>query len=580
MQKKSMIKGAGILAISGIIVKIIGAVFRIPLVNIIGSEGIGLYQMAYPIYAFLLVASTAGLPVAISKMVSEEVALGNHFGGYHIFRIARRVLFYLGFFTFLILLSTSGLISKLQGNSKSIYSLVAISPALFFVSLLSAYRGYFQGMHDMVPTAYSQIIEQLGKLVFGLSFAVILFPRGPEFAAAGAILGVSLSEILALIYIVIIYRRRKPGIIRDAKASYRSYEQASSEDIVSKLISIAIPVTLGASIMPMANMSDQIIVVNRLAPIIHKVKNVPYELSTFLSFARDRAYSIPEGLSLTNLGSLMPEAHMEYINMLSTKMYGILTGGVNTLINFPAVLTVALAMSLVPAISEAYALNDREDIIKKTTLGIRLTLLLGLPAAIGLGALAEPIIRVIYRNLEEWEYLFAGKLLQILSLGVIFLTLVQSLTAILQGLGRVKIPVRNLLIGALLKIVLTFGLVSIPSVNIYGAAIGTVVCYATAAILNFIAVLKASGIKFSFKDFIFKPVFSSLLMGFSVWWLFGFIYDFTGSNLLSLALSILAGVIVYIFMLFLTRSIGPEDIEALPKGASIVRILKKAKIFD
>ena len=176
MDKKSFVKGAGILAISGIIVKIIGAVFRIPLTNIIGSEGIGLYQKAYPIYAFLLVAATAGLPVAISKMVSEELATGNHYGGYRIFRISRRLLTLVGITTSLLLLISSGLISKIQGNPKSIYPLLAISPALFFVSIMSAYRGYFQGRHVMQPTALSQIVDQLCKLIMGLTLAALWLP--------------------------------------------------------------------------------------------------------------------------------------------------------------------------------------------------------------------------------------------------------------------------------------------------------------------------------------------------------------------------------------------------------------------
>jgi len=209
MSKKSFVKGAGILAVSGLIVKFIGAVFRIPLTNIIGTEGIGLYQLAYPIYAFLLVASTSGLPVAISKMVSEEIALGNHYGAYRIFRISLRLLTLLGIVTSIILLAGSGLISKLQGNPKSIYGLMAISPALFFVSVMSAYRGYFQGMHMMTPTALSQIIEQLGKLIIGLTLAALWIPKGPEYAAAGAILGVTLSEVAALTFMLGVYHIKK-----------------------------------------------------------------------------------------------------------------------------------------------------------------------------------------------------------------------------------------------------------------------------------------------------------------------------------------------------------------------------------
>ncbi len=574
MSKKSFVKGAGILAVSGLIVKIIGAVFRIPLMNIIGSEGIGLYQMAYPIYAFLLVASTAGLPVAISKMVSEELAVGNHYGGYKIFRISRRLLTLLGIITSVILLLSSGLISRIQGNPKSVYALMAISPSLFFVSIMSAYRGYFQGMHVMHPTALSQIVEQLGKLIMGLTLAALWLPKGPEFAAAGAIVGVTLSEAAALILLLGIFRREKRTILHNARLTYRTHNQTSSRDIINRLIEIAVPVTIGASIMPLVNMSDQVIVVNRLVPIIDRIPNIPYTLESFMEFAMEKGVKIPEGLTLGTLPTLMPELHGEYIKMLATRLYGVMTGGVNTLINFPAVLTIALAMSLVPAISESYALKDKRGVIHKTALGIRLTLLVGVPAAVGLGVLAEPILRALYR-LPEWEYIYGRDLLVTLSIGVIFLTLVQSLTAMLQGVGKIGIPVRNLLIGAIFKIFITFVLVGNPRFNIQGAAIGTVACYGIAATLNFISVIRYTGIEFSAGDFILKPVLSSVFMGIGVYYVYRLFGLKTGSNILSLGISIIAGILIYLIMLLLTKSVTYDDFEALPKGKRIGDFLSR-----
>ncbi|HZJ83070.1 MAG TPA: polysaccharide biosynthesis protein [Clostridia bacterium] len=576
MSKKSFIKGAGILAISGLIVKVIGAVFRIPLMNIIGAEGIGLYQMAYPIYAFLLVASTAGLPVAISKMVSQELALGNHYGGYKIFRISRRLLTILGVVTSIILLASSGLISQIQGNPKSIYGLMAISPALFFVSIMSAYRGYFQGMHVMHPTALSQIVEQLGKLIMGLTLAKLWLPRGPEFAAAGAILGVTLSEVAAMALLLGIYRRERGTILHNARLTYRTHTQTHSRDIIYKLIGIAVPVTIGASIMPLVNMSDQIIVVNRLAPIIDKISNVPYNLEEFMEFATKNGAKISEGLTLAQIPTLMPQMYGEFTKTLATRLYGVLTGGVNTLINFPAVLTIALAMSLVPAISESHALNDIKEVANKSTLGIRLTLLVGVPAAIGLGVLAGPILRALYPNgLAEWELIYGQELLITLCVGVVFLTLVQSLTAILQGVGRIGIPVRNLLIGALFKIVITFILVGSVEWNIQGAAIGTVACYGVAAILNFIAVVRYAGVGFSFGDFIVKPAISSGVMGLGVYYSYDLILGKTGRSITSLGTAILIGVVIYIAMLLVTKSINEEDLKVLPKGKTIAKFLNR-----
>ncbi|NLJ40266.1 MAG: polysaccharide biosynthesis protein [Clostridiales bacterium] len=575
MSKKSFVKGAGILALSGLIVKFIGAVFRIPLMNIIGPEGIGLYQLAYPIYAFLLVASTAGLPVAISKMVSEEVAAGNHYGGYKIFRISRRILFFLGIITSIVLLVGSGLVSKIQGNPKSVYALMAISPALFFVSVMSAYRGYFQGMHIMYPTALSQITEQLGKLIMGLTLAALWLPKGPEFAAAGAILGVTLSEAAALVLLLGIFRRKKRPIFKDARLTYRAFSQRSSEDILRRLIGIAIPVTIGASIMPLVNFSDQIIVVNRLAPIVDKIAKIPFSLESFIQFINEKGIQIVPGLTLENMATAMPGAYGEYTKMIATRLYGVMTGGVNTLINFPTVLTIALAMSLVPAISESFALKDKKGVVDKTTLGVRLTLLVGVPAAVGLGVLAGPVLKALYPRLQEWELSYGKDLLVTMSVGVVFLTLVQTLTAILQGVGKIGVPVINLLIGAVLKVVITILLVANPAFNIQGAAIGTVACYAVAALLNLISVVKYTGMGFSLKDFIVKPAINTGIMGVAVYYSYGIIFSKTGRNIIGLGASIILGAGIYAIMLLVTRTIKAEDLESIPKGKAIAGLLSR-----
>ena len=572
MSKSSFVKGAGILAISGLLVKFIGAVFRIPLTNIIGTEGIGLYQLAYPIYAFLLVASTSGLPVAISKMVSEEIALGNHYGAYRIFRISLRLLTILGIVTSIVLLAGSGLISRLQNNPKSIYALRAISPALFFVSVMSAYRGYFQGMHMMTPTALSQIIEQLGKLIIGLSLAYLWIPKGPEFAAAGAILGVTLSEVAALVFMLGVYRNKKAAIIKRARATYKTRYQEHSRVIIRRIIEIAVPVTIGASIMPLVNLADQIIVINRLQPIIDGVSNIPYSLEDFGKFVVEKGGKLVPGLTMENAPILMPELYEEFTKKLATSLYGILSGAVNTLINFPAVLTIALAMSLVPAISESFALRDRRGVAEKTTMGIRLTLLIGVPAAVGLAVLARPILRLLYGSMEEWELAHATILLVTLSIGVIFLTLIQSLTAMLQGVGKPEVPVKNLFIGAIFKVVVTYALAGMPQWNIRGAAMGTVVCYGIAA-FYFAAVLRYNGIEFSFKNFILKPIISVGVMGIIVYYIYGFAFARLGSNSVALLTSILAGIIIYTIMLFVTGSVTKEDFDYIPGGKKLGRIL-------
>ncbi|MEG1859954.1 MAG: oligosaccharide flippase family protein, partial [Christensenellaceae bacterium] len=217
--QKNFVKGAAILAIAGLIVKIIGAFFRIPLTNVVGTEGMGYYQLAYPVYSLLLVVSTAGLPTAISKLVSERVAKDDYEGAHYTFQIAWRVLAILGVITAILMFFLSGTIAKVQSTPPAIYSLMAISPALFFVSILSAYRGYFQGLQYMVPTAISQIVEQVGKLGIGLFVAYLFLSitGKPEMGAAGALIGVSCSEAISLLYMMIVYKRRKGEILLNIK---------------------------------------------------------------------------------------------------------------------------------------------------------------------------------------------------------------------------------------------------------------------------------------------------------------------------------------------------------------------------
>ena len=337
MSKKSFIKGATILAVAGLAAKFIGAMFRIPMTNLIGSVGMSYYQMAYPIYSFLLIISTAGVPTAISKLVAENIALRNYSTAHKVFRLSIRLMLVIGLTTFLVFSAGSKLIARMVGSAKAYYSILAIAPSLVFVTLISAFRGYFQGMQDMTPTAASQIVEQAGKLVLGLWLASRYIPRGPEYGAAAAVVGVTLSEGAALVLLMGMYQGKRKKILESIRQTPKVRHSESYQSLLTRLIRIAFPITIGASIMPLMNMADAMIVVNRLKQV---------------GFQVEKAQSL----------------------------YGLLTGCANPLINFPAVLTVSLAMSLVPAISESYAGRDARGVAQKIYTGTRLTLLAGIPA--------------------------------------------------------------------------------------------------------------------------------------------------------------------------------------------------------
>lgn len=535
MSKKSFLRGAVILGIAGLVIKVMGAVFRIPLANIIGDTGMGYYQTAYPVYVLLLTLSTAGIPVAISRMVAERTAVGDPYEAYRIYKISFIMLFAVGVVSSSILFFGAEFIVGHLGNPGAKYAMMAIAPALFFVPMMAASRGYFQGLQDMGPTAASQVIEQLFRVAAGLSLAILLMSRGVEFAAAGASFGATAGAIAGLAAVIGIFLYRRRTIFREINKHPKRIGQ-SSAGILSQILIIAVPITIGAAIMPIMNTIDVIIVINRL---------------TASGFTHDAANSL----------------------------YGQLTGMAGPLINFPQVLTQAIAMSLVPAVAAAYKRKEGDFLRYNVELGLRTALILGLPCAFGLMTLSEPIMLLLYPT-QRASAVSAAPSLFILAFGVIFLATVQTLTGVLQGIGRQLIPVRNLAIGAAVKVVLTYMLTEIPEINIQGAAVGTVAAYVVASTLNLLAVRKYTGARFDLKLTVAKPLISGIVMGIFVFLFHSFVYGLLGriiesynmSNALATAGAIVFGALIYVIMLFVTRAISSEELRLLPKGEKLIRI--------
>lgn len=529
MTKKSFLQGAAILGIAGILVKILGAFYRIPLGNMIGDEGLGYYQTSYNLYLLLYSISTAGLPVAIAKLVSEKRALEDYRGAQKVFKISFIGLIIGGALSSLVILFGSRSIVDKIGNSNAYYSMIALAPALFFVPIMSAFRGYFQGRQNMTPTAISQVIEQLIRVIVGLFITYQLLSKGLAVAAGGASFGASLGAIIGTITMVTIYLFKRSSIKKELSKGI-SHATENTSVIIKRIIAIAIPITIGASIVPLLNTIDVAIVMRRLQSI---------------------------GFS----------------EIQANKLYGQLSGMAQTFINFPQVFSVALVMSLVPAISAVYAKKDYSQVRRISSLGTRVTILIGFPSAFGLYILATPIMELLYFTRPVEVQQSAGSILQILAFSVIFLTLVQCFTAILQGIGKPIIPVRNLIIGALFKLILTYILTGIPGIGIKGAAISTICAYAIAALLNFIDVERYTKTKFKLNDIFLKPFISSILMTLAVW----FTYKYTQTNLggkVSTVLAIFIGIMVYGLALLVTGSIKSEDFDLFPRGAKIAKALK------
>ena len=534
-KQKSFVKGAAILGIAGLIVKVIGAVFRIPLVNAVGTEGMGYYNVAYPVYALLLVISTAGIPTAISKMVSERAAVGDYTAAHNTFRVALRLLILVGVFSSAVMFAASTWIANsIVLQPKGTLSLMAISPALFFVAALSAYRGYFQGMQLMAPTALSQVIEQVGKLIFGLYLAYLWMPAGPEYGAAGALVGVSISEVCALVYMMGMYRRRKREIMRAVDKGRLGRGDLKPKPIVKKLLLIAIPVTLGGCVMPIVASIDSVIILR----------------------------------SLLEIGASQQAA---------ASMYGMLTGVVNPLINMPAVLSLALAMSLVPSISESLAQRDPVRLKTKASFGFKLAIFIGLPASFGFAVLAGPIIHMLFRTIVQTEFELSVSLLQILSLGVLFLTLVQSMTGVLQGLGKPALPVIGLGIGAVVKVFVSIWLIRDPDINIAGAVIGTMCCYAIAAVIDVAFVIKNVKLRLSLPNHILKPGIATALMGGVAILVYRMVSVY--SNTLGVLAAILLAILVYGLALSIMHAITKEEMSLMPGGGRMGRLMRRARLW-
>ena len=493
MKKQSLIKGTLILGVAGIIAKFLGLFFRWPLIMLIGDEGVGYYQISYPLYMFFI-AVASGIPIAMSKMISERNAVSDRDGIILILRKGLLLIFIFGgSFTFFMITFSRQLISLLKWDQKSYYSLIAIALAPIFISIMSAFRGFFQGLQYMTPTAVSQIIEQLGRVIVGIGLVVLLLPRGIEFAAGGAAFGAVAGGIFAAIYLILKYLKiRKEFSFKKTK---------DSKNVLGKLLYIAIPISMGAAVGTIMSLIDSVIVPQRLLEA-----------------------------GFTSKDTLI--------------LYGQLTGKAFILINVPLTLSMALCASLVPIIAEAFILHRRLEVISKVEMAIKFSAVIALPSLCGLYFMSYPILNLLFPGHAD-----GYTILKYLALCIPFIVLAQTTTAILQGIGKYLTPVRNILFGCILKITITLVLVKIPQVNIYGAVIGTITGYIVASILNLISLKKYLNFSLNYYDTMIKPAYASILMIISVVFIYMNVYNYTKINSISLLISIASGVIIYILFI-------------------------------
>ena len=527
-KKQSFLGGAAVLAFGIMAVKVIGAVFKIPLRNILGEGGSADFSNAYNIYATMLTISTAGLPVALSKLVSEAYARGRTRQAQRTFNLSLIVFLVLGLVSFSLMWWGNDYLASLLNNPRAAYGIRTLAPAVVCVGCLSAFSGYAQGRQYMTPTAVSQILEALCKLVFGLALSLWLLRVGqPDYiAAAGAIGGVTIGTILSLVYMAVNYLRHRPAVQSGERC-------ATGRAIVRRLLALAIPITIASSMVSIITLIDT---------------------------------SLVQGQLQNALGYTLKETR---------HLYGTYSSGMN-LYNLPSSMMTALTISVIPTVSASLARNDRVHTSRVINSSLRVTGLMAFPMGLGLWALAEPIMKLCY---PRYDSELGGSLLAVLGIASMFVCLMLISNSILQSYGRVHVPVFTMLIGGVVKIIFNYNLTAVPSINIHAAPFGTLVCFVIVSSLNLFFVYRTMEDKPNYFKVFAKPLVASLVMAVCAKVSYRFftahiaLGGATTTQIVNVGLAVVLAVIVYVALVLALRIVTRDDLALLPKGEKLAHIL-------
>lgn len=519
----SFLQGTLILTIAGMVVKIIGSLNWIILSRVLGGEGIGLYQMAFPIYLLALSLSSAGIPVAISIITAEKIALQDYRGANRVFTVSLGLLTVSGFvLSILVYFGAGWLIEEgIIRDGRAYPAILALAPAIFLVTLLSSFRGYLQGWQMMTPTAVSQIVEQLFRVGTMLIFAALLLPQGIEYAAGGASLGAGFGAAAGLAVLIYYYFRLQRKL---PKADQRQAITAeSSTSLIRRMLYLALPVSLSSLMLPLVSNLDLFIVPLRL---------------------EEAGYTVEQ----------------------ATEHFGYLTGMAVPLVNLATLITAALSTALVPAMATAGSSGNEQLARQKIGSAIRLTNLVTIPAAVGLAILATPVAAAVYHAPQ------AGAVVQVVAAGVYMLGIHQVTTGILQGMGHTALPLINMGIAAVVKVILNWQLVALPSFGILGAGWATNADFGVAALLNLIFVYRYSRFSISLRGML-KILAATVVMG-VVLFIVNELVIGQMSALLAILVDILVAVVVYGILLLLLGELTEQDIMRIPViGRRLVQLL-------
>lgn len=534
IKKQTFMQGIMVLMFSQVLIKLLGLAYKWYLTNKegFGDEGNAIYSAGFSIYALLLTISSTGVPNAVSKMVSECISKKDYRGAHRVFKIALLTFGIIGIIGTLIMFFGSSYISqKILDIKEAESSLVALSPSIFFVAVISVFRGYFNGRQTMKATANSQTIEQLFKTFLTILIVEIIFifsKANTNLMAAGANLATTLATIISFIYLYIYYKIRRKDIVNEIVLS-KNYKGKNIFKTVKNILSVSIPMSL-SSILTSINRNIDSSTVKR-------------SLQTFLS---------------------QEEA---------LKQYGILSGKVDTLISLPLSFNIAFATALVPAITYARVQNDTKQITKKISISLLITMLIGLPCTIGIIVFAKPILNLLFPNAPE-----GSLILQISAISIIFTMLSQTVNGALQGLGKIMVPAISLSIGVIIKFILNIILVPIQQIGAVGASFATLMCHIVAFIIAFSVLKKHIKLQLKITTFVIKPIIATTFMSICSYATYIFVSGIAKENLATI-ISILVATLIYILSIISLKIFTEEEILSITFGKKIYKILKFLKIY-
>ncbi len=555
---QSFLHGSLILIIATALVKIIGAIYKIPLYNILDDTGVGYYTTVYDLYTPMYTIAMAGLPIAISRIVAEFVSLEKYKDAKTSFRVAKRAMLVTGGAAFLIMCLLSYPYALYKNTLELIPCILSIAPCLLFCCVMSAYRGYYEGLRNMTPTAISQVIEAAGKLVFGLILAVVLLEitGSMTVAVCGSLMGITLGTAASSAYLVCKYRKTAKTDFTEEQLSL-SPEPKTERQALKMVVLIALPIVLGSLVTQVTTLIDNLMITARLESAIEK---------DALYIAEKYAGIIVYN-NVTNIKEELPII-----------LYGAHRGLAFSVYNLVPVLTSVLGVSAIPVLTTAWAKKNQPEVKSSIETVIRTTALVSFPAAMGLIAMGKEIVLLLYSG-KPLSAEIAGLNLCVLGVSAIFAGLTAPSTSMLQAIGKQKIPLYNIAVGAVLKIVINYILVGTPEVNIVGVPVGTAVCYGYICIMNIIMLMKYGKTRIDIFGSILKPIFAAALCGLTAFGVKTLTAQFTASNFIISVLSIAAAVAVYILCVILFKIIKKSDIISLPKGEKLLKVLEKLKVI-